>query len=120
VNRAEVVNLIKSELTGRLPLLIQQLQAVEQPVSGGVDAAGAPTDGTGFTATQNALGDYTVTFDTPFSDAPAVVCEPDGGTATKTRVYGRSATGFSVETFINSAGVDANADSSFSFFARYG
>jgi hypothetical protein len=40
-------------------------------IRGVVDSAGAVIEGSGFTAVRNSTGNFTITFDTPFSDVPA-------------------------------------------------
>lgn len=60
----------------RAEALIRQLQGAlggMRVIRGTVNFDGTIIEGTGFSATQNATGDYTVTFDTAFSDPPSVV-----------------------------------------------
>lgn len=86
-------------------------------VSGGVSFDGSVGDGSGFTSAKNSTGDYTVTFDDGFDGTPSVVVTANS-TAAAARIYARSGSEFSVETFIFSGGVAANADSSFTFIAH--
>lgn len=104
--------------------LIRQLQGAlegNKVVRGTVDAqSGTPsiTAGTGFSVTDNGVGDYTINFSPAFSDVPTVVAVVGRAAAAAfVRVHSSQAVTASAARFITFTTAFAVADCEFHFIA---
>lgn len=116
----------QSDILRKTGLVINPVHGVDQPVttsstssetvvvSGIVSSGGSVTAGSGFTATRNSAGDYTVTFNTAFSSTPVVVMTGTAGFLMG-NIAAASASSFEV-IFKNTSGTAT--DSGFHFMAR--
>lgn len=92
--------------------------SAQRIVAGRVSSAGAVLAGSGFTATRNSTGDYTVTFSTAFSSSPICVATAGIGTSdtyVKHSNFDPTTGSFRVNTMDGSAGTVI--DSKFDFIA---
>lgn len=108
--------------TSRLWSLIRQLQGAlggDRRVRGTVSSSGSVTRGSGWSVVRNGTGDYTVTFDTAFSDTPSVVVGAGATAAFYTAKLHAStppsASGFRVAVFVTNT--TAAADGEWCFIA---
>lgn len=102
-----------------LAVRVRQLQGMlggNRIVRGVVDSTGAKLEGEGFTSARTGAGDYTITFDLPFSDLPAVtVSAQSAANRVGAQVASPTNSTIRVITHVDAAG--ANSDQVFHFIA---
>jgi hypothetical protein len=87
-------------------------------VTGIVEADGSINSGTTFTAVQNATGDYSVTFKTPFAALPVILLTTFSPTGTIINIAGGNGTFFRVFIWALSGGVYVPTNTRFAFSAQ--
>lgn len=100
----------------RLAALVRQLQGAlggKRIVDGTVGSSGTVVAGVGWTVVHNGTGDYTITFTTPFAEAPRIAGSPFGGTVV-VRIESKSVSAVNVLT---RSLANAAADAQFDFLA---
>lgn len=107
--------------------LIRQLQALAmvgdeslRTVRGVVGADGSTTTGTGFSVSKLATGEFRVTFDTSFSDVPAVTGSPRMGGASSSKTFEHdteAATASAFRCSVRDSTTGATVDDGFHFVA---
>jgi hypothetical protein len=89
---------------------------ISQVVRGRVNSDGTVAAGTGFTSVKNSTGNYTVTFTTPFSQAPIVVASSFGFPGAIAEAYVNAVAAGSMDVLTGQPGTSFR-DSAFMFIA---